>query len=387
MKTDRHGKRLNDGPGDIPNHLQPVPPGDNAVERQLREANSRLLNLTRATSDAIWEWDMQTGEIFRNEQLLDMIGYPIEVKKGLSWWLHRIHPEDRNRVSDKVKDTTEKNLQSWEDEYRFKCGNGTYKYVRDRGFVIYENGLPVRMIGAIQDISNLKELEELLMEEILRREKEVSETVIRVQEDERTRIGHEMHDNVNQILSTTMLFAQMLKPSGAEQKNLREKCIEYLRLAIEEIRKLSKELVVPELKESGLVKSIESLIHDIHLSTSTRVKFTHDHECDLASTGKRVMLFRIVQEQLKNILKYAEAPNAEILLQRKNEHIELTIKDDGKGFDTDQASRGIGLSNIRQRARFYNGVVDIMSAPGRGCCLHVSIPDHSIEKIFHTGSP
>lgn len=79
-----------------------------AVEKQLRETNQKLLNLNRVASNAIWEWDMRTGQIFRNEPLLDMIGYPIENTKGLAWWLHRIHPEDRDRISDKVKDTAEK---------------------------------------------------------------------------------------------------------------------------------------------------------------------------------------------------------------------------------------------------------------------------------------
>ncbi|MEI2737935.1 MAG: PAS domain-containing protein [Chitinophagaceae bacterium] len=149
----------------------------------------RLLLLSRTTSDAIWEWDMQSGQIFRNDALMDMIGYQLEQTKGLSWWLRRIHPEDRNRVSDKVKDTTEKNLQSWEDEYRFKCADGNYKHMHDKGYVVYENGLPVKMIGSLQDVTNIKELENQLMEEKLQRQKEISETVFRVQEKERTRIG------------------------------------------------------------------------------------------------------------------------------------------------------------------------------------------------------
>jgi len=86
-----------------------------AIEKQLREANEQLLNLNRVASNAIWEWDMRTGQIFRNEPLLDMIGYPIENTKGLAWWLHRIHPEDRDRISDKVIDTAEKKQLSWEE--------------------------------------------------------------------------------------------------------------------------------------------------------------------------------------------------------------------------------------------------------------------------------
>lgn len=345
-----------------------------AVEKQLKEANERLLLLTRATSDAIWEWDMQTAKIFRNDALMDMIGYHVEDTKGLSWWLRRIHPEDRNRVSDKVKDTTEKNLQSWEDEYRFKCADGNYKHMHDKGYVVYENGLPVKMIGSLQDVSGLKELENKLIEEKLERQKEISETVMRVQEKERTRIGHELHDNVNQILSTTKLFVDMLTPAGKEEKEIKKKSLEYIMMAIDEIRKLSKELVVPQLHEKGLVASINTIIEDIHLSTNIKIKFTYDYENDLLSPGKKVTLFRIIQEQLKNILKHSKATRVDIYLQCKEKDVQLSIKDNGAGFDTKQTHRGIGLSNIYERTRFYNGTVDIQTAMKKGCLMTITMP-------------
>ena len=340
----------------------------------MKEANERLLLLTRATSDAIWEWDMQTAKIFRNDALMDMIGYHVEDTKGLSWWLRRIHPEDRNRVSDKVKDTTEKNLQSWEDEYRFKCADGNYKHMHDKGYVVYENGLPVKMIGSLQDVSGLKELENKLIEEKLERQKEISETVMRVQEKERTRIGHELHDNVNQILSTTKLFVDMLTPAGKEEKEIKKKSLEYIMMAIDEIRKLSKELVVPQLHEKGLVASINTIIEDIHLSTNIKIKFTYDYENDLLSPGKKVTLFRIIQEQLKNILKHSKATRVDIYLQCKEKDVQLSIKDNGAGFDTKQTHRGIGLSNIYERTRFYNGTVDIQTAMKKGCLMTITMP-------------
>ncbi|MEO7983763.1 MAG: PAS domain-containing protein, partial [Bacteroidota bacterium] len=345
-----------------------------AAEKQLRETNNRLLLLTGAAANAIWEWDMQTGHIFRNDALMDMIGYHLEKPMGLSWWLRRIHPEDRNRLSDKVKDTTDRNLQSWEDDYRFKCADGNYKHMHDKGFVVYENGLPVKMIGSLQDVTGLKELENQLMEEKFQRQQEISETVIRVQEKERTRIGHELHDNVNQILSTVKLFVDMLKPSGKEEKEIKKKSIDYIMLAIDEIRKLSKELAVPQLNQKGLIESISTLVEDIHLSTSIKIKFTHDQENELASPGKKVTLFRIVQEQLKNILKHSNATHIDIYLQCKDNNLQLTIRDNGIGFDSKQTQRGIGLSNIYERTRFYNGQVDIQTAPGKGCCVAISIP-------------
>ncbi|MEO7924236.1 MAG: PAS domain S-box protein [Chitinophagaceae bacterium] len=345
-----------------------------AAEKKLKETNDRLLLITRATTDAIWEWDMQTGYIFRNDALMDMIGYQIGDQKGLSWWLRRIHPEDRDRVGDKVKEATEHNRQSWEDEYRFKCADGEYKHMRDKGYIVYENGLPVKMIGSLQDVSNLKEMENHLMEEKLESQKEISEAIIRAQEKERTKIGHELHDNVNQILSTTRLFVEMLTPISKAEAEIKGKSLEYILLVIEEIRKLSKELVVPQLKEKGLIDSIKVLIDDIHLSSTVRIKFTHDHENDLLAPGKKVTLFRIVQEQLKNILKHSKACKVNIYLQQKDGNTQLIISDNGVGFDARKTHQGIGLSNIYERARFYNGSADIESVPGEGCTLTVLIP-------------
>lgn len=345
-----------------------------AAEKKLREANERLVLLTRATNDAIWEWDMQTGQIFRNEALMNMIGFQVDDAKGLTWWLRRIHPEDRNRVTDKIRETTDKGQQSWEDEYRFRCSDGEYKNISDRGFVVYENGLPVKMIGSLQDVTELRKLEDQLVQEKLQRQKEISETVIRAQEKERTRIGHELHDNVNQILSTTRMFVDMLKPASEEEQKIKEKSIEYLITAIEEIRKLSRELVVPQFKEKGLIDSIYSMAEDIQISSSLRIRFVHDDDANMLSPGKKITIFRIVQEQLKNILKYSHASQVEIILKCEGDNLRLVVKDDGVGFDPRQSHRGIGLSNIHDRTAYYNGTVDIRSAAGEGCTLTVQLP-------------
>ncbi|HTD94928.1 MAG TPA: PAS domain-containing protein [Chitinophagaceae bacterium] len=349
-------------------------PDKSRLEKELRLTHERLLHFSRATSDAIWEWDMQTGQIFRNEALMAMIGYHLDNSKGLSWWLRRIHPDDRNRVGDKVKEATDNHAQSWQDQYRFKCADGNYKHIEDKGFVVYENGLPVRMIGSLQNVSERKELEGLLADERLERQKEISETIIRVQEKERSRIGHELHDNVNQILSTATLFVDMLKTKDKDQQQVKEKSIEYLKMAVEEIRKLSKELVTPHLKDEKLTDSIQRLVYDTELAGEIKISFVHDLETELLSPGKKLTLFRIVQEQLKNILTHSKAKGMNIFLQVKGDKVQLVIHDNGVGFDPGQTHQGIGLSSIHERAQFYNGTVEIQSAAGKGCRLEVSIP-------------
>ncbi|RYY62235.1 MAG: PAS domain S-box protein [Chitinophagaceae bacterium] len=349
-------------------------PDKSKLEKELRETHARLLTYSKATSDAIWEWDMQSGQMFRNETLMNMIGYQMDTSKGLTWWLKSIHPEDRNRVADKVKEATDNMQQSWQDEYRFKCADGNYKYIQDRGFVVYESGLPVKMIGSLQDISAMKELELKLADERLQKQKEISETVIRVQEKERTRIGHELHDNVNQILSTAKLFIDMIKPDGREQKELREKTSEYLLMAIEEIRKLSRELVVPQLKKDNLAEAIQTLIEDIQMAGTIKITLAHSQDLGMLSPGRSTTIFRIIQEQLKNILKHSKANMVGISLEVDDEDAVLEISDNGKGFNPKQTHQGIGLSNIHERTMFYNGSVAIDSAPGKGCRIKVTIP-------------
>jgi PAS domain S-box-containing protein len=348
--------------------------GKIAQDKKIKEAYDRLLFIGRATNDAIWEWDMITGHTYRNDVLMDMIGYHMEKPSGIAWWLRRIHPEDRTRVEENIKNCTDENMLSWQDEYRFKCAGGEYKFIRDKGFIIYENGLPVKMIGSLQDVSGFKELEQELLAEKLQRQQEISETVIKAQENERTLIGNELHDNVNQLLSTARLFVGLLTPETEEEKSIREKSMEYIMTAIDEIRKLSKELVMPRLKDEGLVHCVEALLDDLQATTGIRTKFVFDAEVDLLSPGKKVALFRIIQEQVKNITKYSQAKNVDMLLQKSHDKILLSVKDDGVGFDMTVNREGIGLFNISERVKFYSGTTEVVSAPGEGCALTILIP-------------
>jgi PAS domain S-box-containing protein len=344
------------------------------IENRLRESNEQLLNINRAAHNAIWEWDMVSGNIFRNEHLLEMIGYAIEKTMNLDWWLDHVHPEDREQLETTIAGAAKKKQMSWEQTYRFKCADDSYKYIVDSGFVVYENNQPIKMIGSLKDVTELRVLENRLVEEKLQKQKEISETMIEVQERERMRLGVELHDNVNQILTSVRLYIAMLNPENAANKGIKDKCLCYLDTAMEEIRKLSKDLVVPQLKGNTLVENIKSLIADVSDCSGLKIDFAYSHETFLLSAAKKLALFRITQEQIKNILKYSKAKTANILLQHKDGHIELIIKDDGIGFNPAKTLRGVGLSSIHERARFYNGGVEIKTSEGKGCMIKVNIP-------------
>ena len=346
------------------------------ADLQLQKANERVFHLSRLTSDAIWEWNIETGQVLRNQALQNLVGFDQADSNDLSWWFRGIHPKDRERVKNTIDDVIARKSQSWREEYEFECADGSYKYVADQGYIIYENEKPMRMIGSLKDISEVKELEILLKKEKSRYDKKIAETVIAVQEKERTYLGHELHDNVNQVLSSAKLYLDLLKPKSKNQRKIRDKVSDFIFVAIEEIRNLSSHLVVPRLKGNGLVDSIGMVVEDINSTGLFNVKFTTRNHIyvETLSENKKIALFRIVQEQMNNIIKYSLAKNVSISLTKNAKGVQLDIHDDGIGFDINQTKKGIGLSNICERSKLFNGTVDYQTSPGHGCALTVLLP-------------
>ena len=342
--------------------------------KELELDNQRLLNLVHVASNAIWEWDIKLGNIFGNKTLMEMIGYPGEPAHGLSWWLDHVHPDDFERVNSHIKEVIQRHEICWNDKYRFKCQDGNYKHISDRGLIIYENGSPVKMIGSIRDVTEVKELEHQLTEERLQKQNEISENVIQALEKERTSIGRELHDNINQILAVVRLYIGMLHPVTNNEKEIKTRSLEQITSAIDEISNLSKELVIPQLKKKGLIPSIKELIADINHSQSLKIEFRTAHGIYPICPGKEVTFFRIIQEQLRNILKHSQATEVTISLATSSDNVQLVVEDNGVGFDPAKKITGIGLSNIYKRTAFYKGTVNIETAEGKGCRFTVTIP-------------
>ncbi|SHM58500.1 PAS domain-containing sensor histidine kinase [Flavobacterium chilense] len=134
------------------------------TNEEIKESNEKYDIVAKATSDTIWDWKIQEDSINWNKGIESVFGYnPSEVGKTSKWWFDKIHPEDSIRMSIKLYSFIEQKTEKWQDQYRFRCANGTYKYVLDRGFLLKdENGRAIRMIGAIQDITKQKEEEQRL---------------------------------------------------------------------------------------------------------------------------------------------------------------------------------------------------------------------------------
>jgi PAS domain S-box-containing protein len=127
----------------------------------IKESNDKYDIVAKATSDTIWDWKIQEDEMIWSKGIEAVYGYnEKEVGAGSNWWFENIHPEDSIKMSIKLYSFLEQKTEKWQDEYRFKCLDNSYKYVLNRGFLLKdENGKAVRMIGAIQDITKRKEEE------------------------------------------------------------------------------------------------------------------------------------------------------------------------------------------------------------------------------------
>lgn len=334
--------------------------------------------VTEVTNDCLWEWDIQASEIFWIDGGHKRVfGYDIvNALIPQSFWESRIHPDDRGRILRRLnKIIAEGKTYLWEDEYRFKKIDGEYAYVHDRAHIIYDEGKATRMIGATQDITEKVLLENKLMQERLAMQREITDAVLTAQENERSEIGKELHDNVNQILATAKWYIHMAKSDASHMDIYLNKSTTYILNVIEEIRKISQILIPPGLNIMGLDDSIKNVLIDLNKFHPMKIKYDkngiNDKELDIKM---QLNIFRIVQEQLNNILKHAEASEATIELSREKDEIILLISDNGKGYDMSKRAKGVGIRNIMSRAELFNGSVTIDSKPGKGFELKVVLP-------------
>jgi Signal transduction histidine kinase len=138
---------------------------------------------------------------------------------------------------------------------------------------------------------------------------------------------------------------------------------------------LSKSLSTSHIKAVGLKDSVNDIVQNMKL-LKLDVHFIFNNQVEeKLSDEQRLMVFRIIQEQTSNIIKYAGARTVEIMINEMNDMVHLVISDDGVGFDPqDESEKGIGFINITSRAEAYNGKVNIISSPGSGCTLELCFP-------------
>jgi len=346
---------------------------------EIKKANERFDIIMKATHDLVWEWELATGRLFHDKLGLQKV-YGICDNKSvqtIEQWLTHIHADDLQRVQ-KVVDNIllTKDENTFDLEYRFRGADGIYRHVYDRGVVLKnEDDKPVRVMGAAQNITERKNLEEELLRNELDKQKAINQATVDSQERERTEIGKELHDNVNQILTTTKLYLDLASSNDGLKDELIKKSSSNIIAVINEIRQLSRSLMDPTIGDLGLIDSINDLIESINLTRKLHVSLEADRKLELVlSKNHQLTIFRILQEALNNAMKHAKATSVKISFKFRSNNAELSITDDGIGFEPFAVKMGAGMKNIQNRVYLINGTHRIISAPDQGCKIIINFP-------------
>ncbi|MFZ4770415.1 MAG: response regulator [Ferruginibacter sp.] len=206
------------------------------------------------------------------------------------------------------------------------------------------------------------------------REFEISDAVVKAMDKGKLEISCELHDNITQLLTGASIFLQIAMQKEATENDLLSSADNILRKAINEIRALSHTLAPPDFDGISLEDVLTQLINDTNKTATFCIEKDWDSTNIYHLQGNMALnIYRIIQEQLNNINKHAKAKNVHIKLRSVDNQVNLLIKDDGIGFNTKQKRNGIGLTNIKTRASLFNGFVDIISSPLKGCSLNVHL--------------
>lgn len=346
-----------------------------SANKQQEESLRRYQILGMATNDGIWDYNLQTGECYTNQTLQEMFGYTeTELSDNHTWWRSNLHPDDKQRVISLLDTTLAVGGTVWNDEYRFRCKDQHYKLIFDRGIIMRDKqGAAYRLIGAMQDLTAQRALQQRLTDEQERHRNEIAQTILKAEEAERKKLGEELHDNINQLLGVVKLYVQHAQVNPGMRQELLVKCSDYIGQTIEEIRHLSRSLLPPALGEHGLLNSLYQLVADIRQAKQITIDVDCEGFCENSiPAGRQLMIYRIIQEQLNNVLKHSGADQVTITLRKNDNLVTCSVEDNGTGFDVEKNKPGMGLINIRSRLEVANGHMKIRSSPGAGCMLEVA---------------
>ena len=341
-------------------------------EDVLKSSEEKYRHLFNSNPGAIFIWDPVNFHVIEvNDAALTEYGYSRNDFKRLSL-LDIVVPEQIvkfTRMAQQI--AADKHFLST-GIWHHRAVNGIIKYM-DITFQAIDYYGKNACLAIATNISEKLELEKKLAEERLRTQQEITEAVIIAQEHEREDLGKELHDNINQILATTKLYIEYALTNDEMRNTLLHSAKDFISSAVDELRKLSKSLLPPSLGEVGLIMALNELVESIQKVNKFQLH-TAWHCVNEAEIPEQLKLtvFRIVQEQLNNIIRHAKANNTWIKINCEKKRLLLEIRDDGIGFDQKAKRAGVGLKNITSRAELHNGKMTLTTAPGKGCTVSVN---------------
>lgn len=376
-------------------------------ESVLKEYNERFEILSRATNDAIWDLDVEKNTVTWNHGLETIFGHKqLHVKNAKEWWASQIHPEDYERVMNEMNAVFGKQAANWTTEYRYLCADGKFKNVLDRAYVIYQNKMPVRMIGAMQDVTEITNYRLNLEQLIEKRTNQLNEALQKEKDlvDLKSKFisiaSHEFRTPLTSIsLSAGFLrrYSNKIDQVTLEKKvGTIEKQVLHMNSLLEDV------LLVGKLEEGKVVVNRQEYEPDLLRALAEEAMFAkndghHTLSYHVKGTARpfisdEKLLRNIIYNLITNAVKFS--PHADTVTMRVHftaDQLTMAVKDEGIGIPPEEMKNlftsfsratnattiegtGLGLHIVKSATEMLQGRVEVTSELNKGTEFTIYLP-------------
>jgi two-component system sensor histidine kinase UhpB len=364
--------------------------------RRLAEEAQRLSQLrfelvARATTDAIWDLNLETKVMWWSDGLQRLFGYRSEdVSTRFEWWVEHLHPRDKDATVEALRQVMDNGARSWDSHYRFRRQDGTYAVVQDRGHVIRDAaGKPTRIVGGISDISERCRAEEALQNS----RQQLRALAARLQagrEEERTAVAREIHDQLGQVLTAIKINLDWLETKIGEcspdpsLNPMLDRVVESAAMtesAMQTVQRIATDLRPSVLDDLGLLAGLDMEARRFQQRTGINCHLQLPREPLELPREVATTIFRVFQEALTNAARHGQATQVHIRLDADPNQLMLQLEDNGKGISPEELinPRSLGLLGMRERAACLGGDVTITRITPNGTRVILRLPRISAE--------
>ena len=336
----------------------------------LREGEQRFRLVCDTVPAMIWMSGTDELCTYFNRQWLDFTGRSVESELG-NGWKRGIEPLDVASCLE-IYARAFTGRQPFHAEYRLRRHDGEFRWVFAMGTPRFSpDGSFLGYIGSAIDVTDHKRAEEALSS--------VSQKLIQTQEVERSRIARELHDDINQRIALIAIELKQLEAAAHSPAEVSARIRETVGHLIElgkDVQAISHRLHSAKLEYLGLAVAAGSLCRELSAQHKVKIDYAHENIPADLPTEVSLCLFRVLQEGLNNAVKHSGAFSFRVELRGTAEHMYLTIRDEGKGFEPklELAGKGIGLTSMQERLHLLKGSLSIESQPTRGTTIFACVP-------------
>jgi PAS domain S-box-containing protein len=340
------------------------------AEAALREREEQFRIIADTAPVIVWMSDVSKDCTYLNQTWLEITGQPFDAARG-DGWMDRVHPADVAPCWDSYTRAFERResfqmdfrLRRYDGEYRWMVSTGAPQYHRDGSFAGY--------VGFAIDVTERRLAAQALAT--------INQRLIDAQEEERSRIARELHDDIGQRLAVLSIDLDALARAGGAPATEGRQKIEGAREEVvsiaTDVQALSHRLHPARLEYLGIAAAAAALCREVSRDRDLEITFHAESVPEGVSRNVAVCLYRVLQEALQNAIKHSGTRKIDVTVRGGVDQIELIVRDFGAGFEVSTTEgRGLGLISMKERARAVRGRLAILSEAQHGTTIHASVP-------------